>query len=394
MNKSLSKKIFYRSQHLPIGFNGLSLGLCGLATSLDLIFRDNINCNYDHFKGWWISLPIFIIVFIILLIMTTKHIVHYKSVLYYAKDPLASSMLPTYSMTMMCFGGFIAGWQYNVGVKIPPAQVIGAIFICLAVLLQLIFIYWFCFYVLKNHKWHLDPMYGSWFVPTVGITTASTFCGRFQNNILPIAFFQAIWLFGFATFVILFPVITYSLLFKKQSENAKFPSIAVNFAPPNLLLASFCQTFAIPSVDSSTMNIDSVIAFSYNNRIFVNVMLIILICNAVIFTLLLYLFIIRIFNITKFDYIFASLTFPLAIGAIAITNVYIYFNKLNLLDSSIFINQMIELFRVLSYIFTSIASINIIYIVINFLIKAWPILTSSKFDDKKHICYSSNKPEL
>ena len=63
-------------------------------------------------------------------------------------------------MTIMCIGGFLAGWQYHIG-KNPPLQIIGAILMCIGVLIQFFFIYMFLVYVLKKHSWHLDSMYGS-----------------------------------------------------------------------------------------------------------------------------------------------------------------------------------------------------------------------------------------
>ncbi len=374
-----------RSQHLPVALTGLSLGISGLATALDLILRNNVNCDYNNFNGWWISIPLFLIVTIIIILVSFKHVLHPKVVLFDAKNPLTSSFLPTYSMTIMCIGGFLAGWQYDKG-DVPPLQVIGAIIMCIGVLIHFIFIFLFSFFVLKKHKWHSDSMYGSWFVPMVGITTASTFAGRFNSNILPLEFFQAIWFFGFVSFIILFPIITYSLLFKKKADNEKFPSIAVNFAPPNLLLASFCQSFAIPSTKPGNT------IFDFNSNAFINVILILLMCFGLVYTIILYLFIIRIFWNNKFAYIFASITFPLAIGCIATTNVGMYFDKLYINNpTSLFFSQISQCCLILGYIFTAIATILICYVMVRFFIKSWHIMFSNKYDNVKHECYCQKK---
>ena len=380
LNTQKNSILKHRTQHLPVALTGLSLGISGLATALDLILRNNINCNYTNFNGWWISIPLIFIATVIVLLITFKHILHPKILMFDARNSLASSFLPTYSMTIMCIGGFLAGWQYHHG-NLPPLQIIGAILLCIGVIVQIIFICFFSIFILKKHKWHNDSMYGSWFVPMVGISTASTFAGRFNNNILPLEFFQAIWFFAFISFLILFPIITYSLLFKKKCDTNKFPSIAVNFAPPNLLLASFCQSFAIPSLNPNTT------IFDFHNNKFINIMLIILISFGFVYTIILYLFIIRIFKINKFDYIFASITFPLAIGCIATTNVSMYFDGLYNKFNAPFIFQIKNFFQILGYICTFIATILIIYIMIKFFIKAWHILFTNKLDNVKHQCY-------
>lgn len=378
--RSQKLKFKSRTQHLPVALTGLSLGISGLATALDLILRNNVDCNYENFNGWWISIPLMFIAVVIVLLISFKHMLHPKVLFFDAKNPLSSSFLPTYSMTLMCIGGFLAGWQYQHG-KTPPLQIIGAIILILGVVIQIIFIILFCMFVLKKHKWNDESIYGSWFVPTVGISTASTFAGRFNTSVLPYEFFQAIWFFAFISFIILFPILTYGLLFKKQCDRNKFPSIAVNFAPPNLLLASFCQSFAIPSINPNTT------IFDYNDRNFINIMLIILIAIGLVYTVLLYIFIFRIFRINKFDYIFASITFPLAIGCIAITNVSIYFNHLYIIENVNFIIQMANLFKILGYIFTIIATCFISYIAIKIFIKSAPILFTNKFDNIQHECY-------
>ena len=381
--KSIFKK---RTQHLPVALTGLSLGLSGLATAFDLILRNNVDCNYSNYNGWWISIPLMFIATIIVILVTFKHALHPKILIFDAKNSLTSSFLPTYSMTIMCIGGFLAGWQFHHG-NISILQVIGAIILCIGVLIQIIFIFLFSIFVLKKHKWHNDSMYGSWFVPMVGISTASTFAGRFNDNILPLEFFQAIWFFAFVSFLVLFPIITYSLLFKKKCDREKFPSIAVNFAPPNLLLASFCQSFAIPSLTPNTT------IFDFNSNQFINIMLIILISFGFVYTIFLYLFIIRIFKINKFDYIFASITFPLAIGCIATTNVSMYFNGLFNNNGVLFMMQLGNFFKILGYVCTSIAAILIIYVMIKFFIKSWHILFTNKLDNIKHQCYCKKGDE-
>lgn len=370
----------HRIQHIPVATTGLSLGIAGLASVLDTIFQPFYYSN----NLWWSSIPLIAISFFLLLLMTTRNIRHPKVLKFDSKDTLFSSLLPTYSMTLMCIAGFIAGWQKGY-IGVPVCQVIGAIIMCLAILIQLVFIALFLKNVLIKFKWHSHPAYGSWLVPTVGIITSCTFAGRFNENILPIWFFQSIWFFGFITFVPLVIIVTYQLLFKTKSSQERYPSIAVYFAPPNLVLAGFMQTFAIPSQNSSV--VPELMAFGGSNSEFIFTLSILLIMIAFTYTIILWFFVARIFITHKFSYIFASFTFPLAIGAASMLYASNYFKKLYDNIQQSYILSLSYIFRYVGYTFSSIAFILIMFISIMFFIKLSKEIFSNINDDKKHAAY-------
>ena len=387
VNSNCWTKFIHRLQHLPVALTGLSLGLCGIGAILDVIAQQAgaYSSNY-----WWISIPFITIALFLITLVTIRNIVHPKVFNFDTKDPLLVSFIPTYSMTLMCIAGFIAGWQKHASPTIYPCQIIGAILMCIAVLAQIIFIGFFVKILLK-HKWHEDSMYGSWLVPTVGPITGCTFTGRFNELVLPVGFFQAIWFVSFATYVVLFIFVTYALLFKKQPDKEKFPSVAVYFAPANLTLAGFLQTFAIPAVsqynDSYKMPIE-VQAFIGNHNMFINVMLILMTCMAFTYTILLWFFTVRILTNNKFAYIFASLTFPLAIGASSMFYLYIYL-KLNT-DVSTNLPVLRDFFQYIGWIFTGVATSIILFVAFRFVKLVIIAMFSKQNDDKKHKCYCDN----
>ena len=51
MKKNKFSVFKHRVQHLPVALTGLSLGLAGLATALDLILRNNINLNFSSYNA-------------------------------------------------------------------------------------------------------------------------------------------------------------------------------------------------------------------------------------------------------------------------------------------------------------------------------------------------------
>ncbi|VEU62384.1 C4-dicarboxylate transporter/malic acid transport protein [Malacoplasma iowae] len=377
----------HRIQHMPVAVTGLSLGIAGLASVLDTIFQQFYSSN----NLWWCSIPLIAISSFLLLLMTIRNFRHPKILKFDSRDTLSSSLLPTYSMTLMCIAEFIAGWQKGCS-GTPPCQVIGAIVMCLSVLIQLIFIVLFFKNVLMKFKWHIHPAYGSWLVPTVGIITSCTFAGRFNENILPIWFFQAIWFFGFITFVPLFIVITYQLLFKTKAAQEKYPSIAVYFAPPNLVLAGFMQTFAIPSQNANI--VPEIQAFGGSNSTFIFVMSVLLIMLAFTYTIVLWFFATRIFITHKFAFIFASFTFPLAIGSASMLYASNYLKKLYTNSNQSYLLIVSDTFRYIGYIFSTVAFICIVYIATRFFIKLLKDVFSNKNDDKHHVVYTKDQKNV
>lgn len=391
-HKTLWEVFYHRTQHLPTALTGLALGLCGIGACIDT----NI-MTFDSEWKWWISCGFIFVAAILLILASIRNSIHPKILKFELREPMASSFLPTFAMALMCIAGFIAGWQH--GIKgIPPTQVIGAIVMVFAIAVHCVLCFYFTKDVLFKHKWHEDNMYGTWFVPSVGLATACTLTGRFNQNILPNEFFQAIWYFTFVSYLALFFVVTYSLLFKKQVSKERFPSLAVYFAPAGLTATSYLVTFAVPYANAIEMiNPNGEMIFnpdsSYINfypHTYITTLLVLMVCMSFTYAILLFfIFSVRILR-QQYSYIFASLTFPLSINAEAMMytgNYAFILERKYAVHNLIFLNDVAWFFRIVGYIFVILATILILYIAVRFIMNIIRDLTTPINDDKHHMVY-------
>lgn len=347
----LSNGFLYRLKQnyskLPNALSGLALGICGLSTVLN-------NFIYTFYSAWifWLSIPFISIAIVLLFLAIIRNSLNPKLLALEIKDPLMSSFLSTFSMALMCIAGFIAYW--NIRNPISAAQIIGATLMIFSLCLQLLIFFYFVKNVLIKYKFKSETVYGSWFLPSVGLAIASLFTNDFNQKILPNIFFQTIWYFAFTTYIIFFFIITYKLLFIRQPIDEKFPSIAIYFAPGGLITASFIDTFAIPytkAINGHLSNAGHIEFFSNNEFItsysigYINAMSFIFVAISFTYSILLWtIFVIKILK-QKFSYIFASLTFPTAVNAYAILAygifLNIYITKIH--DETILLNELDDL---------------------------------------------------
>lgn len=367
------KKIKHRTQHLPIAYTGFALGVGGFGNCLLNIFQ----FNNIHNAKWIICITISIL-FLFLSLILTKFLLHPKVLKYELNDQLTVSLLPTFSMSLMLVAGFIAIWDKSSPQS--PNQIIAAILMCLAILIQLIIIIFFIKSFIVNHiKNKENHMYGTYFVPVVGLITSCTVQGCFVS--LPNEFFQAIWFLGWSFFIFSLPFITYSMLFKKEkvSEN-QFPTVAVWFAPANLTCAGFVQVFLL--ADNKP---------SYYPSQFLIVFLLITVMMGFVTTLLLYLYMIRIFvimfknNNKKFSPILCSLSFPCAIGATSMIFTAKYF--LQITRENLFFETTTWFFFVIACVFAIITFFILLFLLINLIKLTYKMLFTNYNDDKHHNVY-------
>ncbi len=369
------RNLKHRTQHLPIAFTGLALGIGGLGNCLSLLFS---NHGYD---ARWISYITISIVIIFILLISIRSIIHPKILKYELNDSMVVTLLPTFSMSLMLIAGFIAGFDSNIN---SWCQITGTIIMCLAILIQIILIAFFFRSVIKNHIKVSNSVYGSYFVPTVGIITACTVATKF--TLIPITFFQVIWFIGYLFYLVSFPLITYAILFRTKLEKNKLPTLAVWFAPTNLVPAGFINAFLLSKSD-----------IAYGQTFFDVLFLLTIICGFV-FSLILYLLLFRIFWTCQFQPIFCAITFPCAIGATSMLNAAKYlFLQLTENNQAIipgdlshnFIVHAMWFFGIVGIIFCFITTIIIIYILIRMLIFAYNTLFTNINDDKVHEVYKT-----
>ncbi|MDE6289877.1 MAG: hypothetical protein K2L64_03855 [Ureaplasma sp.] len=374
-----NNKFFHRVQHLPLACSGLALGISGYASLIDVILQKYIGAEKNNI---WIFSSILIPIAILLItLLTFKYVRHTKIMKFEMKDPLFSSFLPTYSMVLMCIAGYVAGWEKGNG-WIAVNQVFGAIIMCAALTMQIVLLVFFIKEVLLRHSWNLNPVYGSWFVPSVGMATATTFANRFSQLILPDEFFQGIWYFTFVWYIVLLIPLTYSMLFKTKVPSDKLASTAVYFAPANLTMAGFLQTFSLNERANAI----------YLGSNFIPGMSICLWAFGFSMMIILIIFSIKILFKTKFSFLFASLTFPLSISAAGAEYMTLYLSSLKLEHQLIYTFWQVA--GTLSIAFSIIVTLVMLYIVPIFIYKVGEILFTKKYDDKCHCVYEESKQEV
>lgn len=358
-------------EHFPEAANGLALGLCGLSSLIDASISTFV-------AGWinWVAIPLISIAIILVLCTVIRDILYWEKFKKELRDPLSCSFFSTFGMTLVSISGFIAYW--NKAYPVSAGQIIGSILLIIGLLIQLVVLYVFIRYILVKYKFNADAVYGSWFLPSVGIAIVALNSPNFNNHVLPNIFFQFFWYIAFVTYVLLFIQVTYVLLFNKKPKKETLPSLIVYFAPGALVTASFFTTFALPytkAINPDLSTYDHFVFFAGTWYIsgyspgFIICTAVILISLSLVFSMLMWLvFIVKVIRL-PFSYMFASLTFPTAINAL--TNIlmekYMVLWMVHTNAHTIFLETIVELFLVLGYMFAIISTALVGLIILLFL---------------------------
>jgi tellurite resistance protein TehA-like permease len=258
-----------RFKDLPVAMCGLALGASGLGNLL----ASEVHPHLRH---------IFTLIAVVILIMISiKNLVHFKVLKNEIANPVAGSFVPAFDMALMVVASIMAE-QY---------LLIGQILWYIAIVLHIIFTLSFFYY--RSKDFEFNQILPSWFVPPVGIVVACVTSSHMGNPMLA----QTIFYIGFGLYCIILPIMLYRLIFGERINDAQLPSFAIMGAPASLCLAGYLTVFPNPS------------------PIIVGMLLPI----GLMMTILVYISIIRINPLRiAFIPIYASFTFPLAIGATAI----------------------------------------------------------------------------
>lgn len=271
--------IIHRLSNLPVAVSGLALGTAGLG---------NILASELHYSFRYICA---IIALLILILVAVKKLSHPKVLWNEISHPVAGSFIPAFDMALMVVAGILV--KHN--------QIIGQGLWYFAIILHLVFAVSFIYHRYKNFD--LNHMLPSWFVPPVGIIVA---CVTGEAMQVP-TFTHIIFYIGFICYVFLLPVMMYRLIFGDRIQDSQLPSFAIMGAPASLCLAGYLTAFNEP------------------NQIIVGVLL----SLSLMMTSLVIISMIRINHYRiRFMPIYASFTFPLAIGATALIK-YAHFLGLN-----------------------------------------------------------------
>ncbi|MGL5520292.1 MAG: hypothetical protein ACRDBR_02565 [Metamycoplasmataceae bacterium] len=353
---------------IPAGLTSVGLGMAGLGSVWTALINSNVSNEVpDHILSVLqylsISFTIFFLILIFIKILSNKNILKQE-----ISHPLISSFLPTIFMSLMLIGGFIASISklaYN-NLQINALTIIGAIIWYIAVLGHLIFFFFFLFFIVSKHKIKEEPVYASWFIPPVGVIGSCLVAPFFPSQLIPTILFQIIWFFGFSLYLIIFPLITFKLIFNKNKEEWTLPTIGIFAAPANIALSGFISCFIEMKEGSNQF----VPLLNYYNISFVYNIIIVLTFLGISSTFIIYLILPKIFSL-KFNPTFASLTFPLAVGSIATSLVTeVIFSIMN--QNPILI-QLHLIILVISYIELIVATIVISYVLVRYLMLLYSI---------------------
>jgi tellurite resistance protein TehA-like permease len=195
--------------------------------------------------------------------------------------PVLGSFIPAFDMCLMVLADIIANFSL----------LSGQIIWYFAIVLHIIFAASFIYHRIRDFD--LNHMLPSWYIPPVGKIVA---CVTGSNMHAPIIT-QVIFYLGFALYCGMLPVMMYRLIFGDRINDTQLPSFAIMGAPASLCLAGYLTAFSQPN--------PMIVGF--------------LLALALMMTSLVYISMIRInaFRIT-FIPIYASFTFPMAIGSTAL----------------------------------------------------------------------------
>lgn len=269
-------KNYFRT--LPVALTGLALGVSGVSGALAIITTPEVT-----FIGNAISIMLLIPIII-------KNVFHFEVFREELRHPTIGSFIPTLDMALMNFSVVLY--------KFSPILGKGLWLFC--IFIHAIFGISFIYH--RFRSWDIQHMVPSWFVPPIGIVVASVTSPVMQMEWLA----QILFYVGFVFYVIMLPMMLYRVIFVEKIDDARLPTFAIMAAPPNLCLAGYLTAFAEPN--------SAIVGFLFPLGIFM--------------TFLVYISMFKIMRL-KFTPVYASFTFPLAIGSTAMLKYSSYIMKLD-----------------------------------------------------------------
>ncbi|MEG2546443.1 MAG: TDT family transporter [Niameybacter sp.] len=305
-------------KNIPVAITGISLGFITLGNL------------WGGLGAFWLQDFANLFAATAVILMLIKICLHPQKSYEEIQHPMIGSFYPTIGMTLMVFSNFVATsigitagrcvWWLGIG-----------IFIILATL--------FLIAQLKNFSWH--NVLPSWFVPLVGIGAAAVSSGPVRmSQFARIFFYVAFIAYLCALLGFIYRLATHGSI----PENKKL-TLAIIAAPASVCLAGYMTTTNIPSA----------------------IILAILVPLAIASTFYVYTLIPKFLSI-PFHPGFAPLTFPLAVGSVAIQRIANYQSSINTISATYFYQ--------LFYIELFVATLVIGYIVYKLLALLFQVLFS------------------
>ena len=198
----------------PIPIAGLMLGLAGLGNLIS-----SYGSQYRLIAG---SLASVIALFIISRLMIDQ-----KNCVKELQNPIIASVFLTFPMGIMILATYLVPFSYQIALYGWYAGII----------LHSLFILIFTLKFLINFD--IKKVFPSYFIVYVGIVVASVTAPVFNNITLG----QRLFYFGFISYLILLPIISYRVFKIGKIKDPALPTIAIFTAPAGLCLAGYMSSF-------------------------------------------------------------------------------------------------------------------------------------------------------
>ncbi|PRX30430.1 exfoliative toxin A/B [Orenia metallireducens] len=206
-------------KRVPVPIAGLMLGLAGLGNLIQ-----GYGNQYRYLAG--------ILAMLVALLLIGSFFANKKGFLAQLENPVVASVFPTFSMAIIILATYLLPFSYQLALYFWYGGIV------LHILLMILFSISFIF------NFNIKKVFPSCFIVYVGIVVASVTAPAFNQLQLG----QIIFWFGFATYLLLLPIITYRVLVIKEIKKAALPTISIFTAPAGLCLAGYMSAFTNKSL--------------------------------------------------------------------------------------------------------------------------------------------------
>lgn len=199
----------------PVPISGLILGLAAagnLVQSYGEIYRSIFGITSAA-------------LFVLMIVKMVKYTAGVKESL---QNPVVASVFPTLSMAAMLLAAYLK----------PVSSLVAFIMWTAGLIAHILMILWFSKKFVSNFK--IKQVFPSWFIVYVGIVAASVTAPAFKMNTAG----QIIFWFGFASYIVLLPIVLYRTIKIKEIPEPASPTLIIFAAPASLLLAGYINSFA------------------------------------------------------------------------------------------------------------------------------------------------------
>lgn len=298
--------------------NKISVPIAGLMLSLAAAG------NLVSYHGTIFKILFGILAFAILLLLLIKIITNHKHIKEDLNNPAVSGVVSTFPMGIMVLSAYINPFFPNVAYAMWIAGIVAQIAIMIYFTEKFIF------------NFDIKKVFPCYFIVYVGIAVGSIVAPVFNATDVG----KVLFWFGFISYLILLPIISYRIFKIKQIPEPAVPTITIFAAPASLCLAGYLSSFE--SVDMTMVGI----------LVFLSLFM--------LFLVLLYMP--KMLKL-KFYPSYSAFAFPVVISAFAIQSSNNFLIKMNIVLPLLqYVEYFIELLAVISVIYVLIHYTNFLFI--------------------------------